>query len=101
MMPRAREYENGAARQAAYRARHREEEPPRQRYLAALSRTLHAELKAAAAAGRSPVPAALITRRADDTLRNLIGYLREAREAEEAAAEARPAGPEEKGGKHR
>jgi hypothetical protein len=100
-MPREREHESAAARQAAYRARHRAQEPPLQGYLAALARTLHGELAAAVAAGRSPVPAALITGRADETLRNLIRYLRAAGEAEEAAAELliREAG--EKGGKRR
>jgi hypothetical protein len=100
-MPREREYENAAARQVAYRARHRGQEPPRQGYLAALARTLHGELEAAVAAGRSPVPAALITDRADDTLRNVIRYLREARERDETAAEAPSPGAEEKGGKRR
>jgi hypothetical protein len=98
-MPREREYESAAARQAAYRARHRGQEPPGQGYLAALARTLHGELEAAVAAGRSPVPAALITGRADDTLRNVIRYLREAREREETAAEAPSQEAEEKGGK--
>jgi hypothetical protein len=100
-MPRAREYENAAARQAAYRARQQGQEPPLQGYLAALARTLHGELSAAVASGRSPVPAALITGRADETLRNLIRYLREAREAEEAAAEPLSPKAEEKGGKRR
>ena len=44
-MPREREYENAAARQAAYRARHRAAELPLQGYLAALARTLHGELR--------------------------------------------------------
>ena len=100
-MPRAREYENAAVRQAAYRARHRAEEPPLQGYLAALARTLHGELRAAVAAGRSPVPAELVVRRADDTLRNLIRYLRAAREAEEAVAMVATAAAGQKGGKGR
>jgi hypothetical protein len=100
-MPREREYANAAARQAAYRGRHRAEEPPLQSYLAGLARSLHGELEAAVAAGRSPVPAELVVRRADDTLRNLIRYLRTAREAEEAAAEARAREGAKKGGKRR
>jgi hypothetical protein len=100
-MPRARAYESAAARQAAYRARHRAQEPPLQGYLAALARTLHGELLAAVASGRSPVPAALITGRADETLRNLIRYLRAAGEAEEAAAELPIQKAGEKGGKRR
>jgi hypothetical protein len=100
-MPREREYENAAARQAAYRARHRADEPPRQGYLAALARTLHGELQAAAATGRSPVPAELVVRRADDTLRNVIRYLRAAREAVEAAAVPLSQEAEKKGGKRR
>jgi hypothetical protein len=98
-MPREREYANQAARQAAYRTRHRAQEPPPQGYLAALARTLHGELQDAVAAGRSPVPAALVTARADDTLRHLIRYLRAARETEDAAMEAQSGEAEEKGGK--
>lgn len=97
-MPREREYANPAARQAAYRARHRGQEPPRQGYLAALARTLHGELLDAVASGRSPVPAGLIVPRVEDTLRNLIGYLRAAREAEEAAAAAQTREAGENGG---
>jgi hypothetical protein len=97
-MPREREYESAAARQAAYRARHRGEEAPLQGYLAALARTLHGELQSAVASGRSPVPAELITARTDETLRNLIRYLREAREREEAAAERRSGEAAKKGG---
>jgi len=97
-MPRAREYPNGAARQAAYRARHRGQEPPLQGYLAALARTLHGELAAAVATGRSPVPAGLITARAEETLRNLIRHLREAREREEGTAEGQSGKAAQKGG---
>jgi hypothetical protein len=96
-MPREREYKNAAARQAAYRARHRAEEPPLQGHLAALAHTLHGELEAAVASGRSPVPAALVVPRADDTLRHVIRYLRAAREAEEAATAGSAEGAE-KGG---
>jgi hypothetical protein len=98
-MPREREYESAAARQAAYRARHRAQEPPRQGYLASLARTLHGELREAVASGRCPVPAELVVARVDDTLRHLIRYLRAAREAEEAAAAAPSPEAEEKGGK--
>jgi hypothetical protein len=97
-MAREREYPNAAARQAAYRARQRGQEAPRQGYLAALARTLHGELEAAVALGRSPVPAGLITARADETLRNLIRHLREAREREEAAAERQSGEAAQKGG---
>jgi hypothetical protein len=97
-MPRERQYANPAARQAAYRARHRAQAPPRQGDLAALARSLHGELRAAVTAGRSPVPAALIVPRVDDTLRHLIRYLRAAREAEEAAAAAPSRAAGEKGG---
>ena len=75
-MARAKEYANQAERQAAYRARHREREPPRQGDLAGLARTLHGELITAVKEGRCPVPAELITGRADETLRNLIFSLR-------------------------
>lgn len=99
-MPRERQYESAAARQAAYRARHQDAEPPLQGYLAALARTLHGELRAAVAAGRCPVPAHLVVRRADDTLRNLIRYLAAVREAEEAGAELRVELVGEEGGEH-
>lgn len=100
-MPRERQYANGAARQAAYRARHQAAEPPLQSYLAGLARSLHGELQHAVAAGRSPFPNELIVGRADDTLRNLVLYLRAAREAEEAAAEAQLREGVKKGGKRR
>ena len=80
-MARAKEYANAAERQAAYRARHRAKEPPLQGDLAALARSLHGQLREAAEAGVSPLPPELITRRADDTLRNVIFYLREQCEA--------------------
>jgi hypothetical protein len=82
-------------------ARHRAQELPLQGYLAALARTLHGELEAVVVAGCSPVPAALITARADETLRNVIRYLQEVREREEAAAGPPPREVGEKGGKHR
>ena len=100
-MPREREYKNAAERQAAYRARHRAQAPPLQSHLAGLARALHGELERAAAGGRSPVPAELITGRADDTLRNVIHYLRAAREAVEAAAVTAAARPAKKGEKPR
>ena len=56
-MPRAKEYANAAERQAAYRARLREKEPPLQGYLAAQARTLPMELVATTRASRSPLPA--------------------------------------------
>jgi hypothetical protein len=80
-MPREREYANAAERQEAYRARHRDREPIRQGYLASLARTLHGQLQETARAGRCPVPAELITRRADETLGNVIRYLTRLREA--------------------
>ena len=40
-MPRPKEYESNAARQAAYRARHAHQQPPKETLLAALTRTLH------------------------------------------------------------
>jgi hypothetical protein len=75
-MPRTREYQNNAERQEAYRARHRDRESPRQGQLAAQARTLHAELRAAVRLGRSPWPAELLGGREDETMHNLIVYLR-------------------------
>jgi hypothetical protein len=75
-MPYERQYGTNAERQAAYRARHREREPPRQDLLAALARTLHGTLARAVAAGVSPLPPELLAARADRTLQNLIRYVR-------------------------
>jgi hypothetical protein len=75
-MPSERQYATNAERQAAYRARHREREPPQQGMLAALARTLHWALEQAVAQGVSPVPAEVVHPRADRTLQNLIRYLR-------------------------
>lgn len=75
-MPRAREYANNAERQAAYRARHRDREPPRQAVLASQARSLHGWLGDAVRAGLSPWPGELLGARADETMRNLVRYLR-------------------------
>jgi len=75
-MPRTRGYASNAERQAAYRARHADREPPRQGYLASQARTLHLVLGDAVRAGRSPWPEDLLGTRADDTLHRLICYVR-------------------------
>ena len=75
-MPRPKAYATNAQRQAAYRARHQNQQPPREDYLAALGRTLHAELEDAVTVGQSVLPCELLGERADDTLRNLIRYVR-------------------------
>lgn len=75
-MPREKEYQSNAQRQAAYRERHRDRQPPREDYLAALGRSLHIELEEAVAANQSVLPSELLGDRADTTLRNLIRYIR-------------------------
>jgi hypothetical protein len=90
-MPRPREYQNAAERQEAYRARHRDREPPLQGYLAAQARTLHTELTETTRAGRSPLPAGLVARRADETMGNVIRYLRGLREGP-SASDGTPSG---------
>jgi hypothetical protein len=75
-MPGERLYKNNAERQAAYRARHREREPPRQGELAALARTLHGRLGDAVRRGESRLPAELLGGSADETLRQMIRYLK-------------------------
>lgn len=75
-MPREKQYASNAERQAAYRARHREQELPTQGLLAALARTLHGTLVRAVAQGVSPLPPELLDRRVDRTLQNLIRYVR-------------------------
>ncbi len=76
-MPREKEYQSNAQRQAAYRERHRDQKPPREDYLAALGRSLHGVLAEAVATHQSVLPAELLGERADDTLRNLIRYIRQ------------------------
>jgi hypothetical protein len=83
-MPRARQYLNAAERQAAYRERHRGEQPAREGLLASLARSLHACLRDAVRADQSALPAELLGHRADDTLRNLIRYIRRHTEGGEA-----------------
>jgi hypothetical protein len=75
-MPGERQYATNAERQAAYRARHRERELPRQELLAGLARTLHGTLERAAAQGVGPLPPELVDRRTDRTMQNLIRHLR-------------------------
>ena len=75
-MPGERISKNNAERQAAYRARHREREPPLQGELAALARSLHGRLGEAVRRGESRLPAELLGRSADETLRQMIRYLK-------------------------
>lgn len=75
-MPREKEYQSNAQRQAAYRQRHQSQQPPREDYLAALGRSLHGELQDAVAAQQSVLPCELLGERADETLQNLIRYIR-------------------------
>ena len=75
-MPAEKKYASNAERQAAYRDRHRDQRPAREDYLAALARSLHAELEDAVAANQSVLPAELLGDRIDTTLRNLIRYIR-------------------------
>lgn len=90
-MPRPRLHACPAERQAAYRARHPEKRLPREDYLAALARSLHAVLEEALETSRETdkcdksdkcdkcekcvLPAHLLGARADETLRNLIRYV--------------------------
>jgi hypothetical protein len=74
-MAQERLYRNNAVRQAAYRARHRDREPPRQSELAALARSLHGTLSRAVCRGESRLPEELLGERANETLRRLIRYL--------------------------
>jgi hypothetical protein len=93
-MPRPKEYETNAQRQAAYRARHQERQAPREDYLAALGRSVHAELEDAVAANQSVLPADLLGERADVTLRNLIRYIRRHTERGKADPLLQPFSPQ-------
>lgn len=74
-MSRSKEYTTNAQRQAAYRQRHRNKQPPREATLATLGRSLHARLQEAVEAGQSVLPPELLGERSDETLRNLIRYI--------------------------
>ena len=74
-MPRPRQYQNNAERQAAYRQRHRLQQPPREDRLAALARSLHFVLQDAVEANENILPAFLLGARADATLGNLVRYI--------------------------
>ena len=74
-MSRPKQYANNAQRQAAYRERHWQNKPPREDLLATLARSLHGVLEEAVEAGTNVLPAELVGRRVDETLRNLIHYL--------------------------
>ncbi len=74
-MARERVHRNNAAKQAAYRARHGEREPVRQALLSSLGQELHGRLRQAVEAGTNQVPAAVLGKRADDTLINLMAYV--------------------------
>jgi hypothetical protein len=75
-MPGERIYRSNAERQAAYRARHRDREGPRQGELAALARSLHGTLGEAVGQGESRLLEEMLGKRADETLRRLIRHLR-------------------------
>jgi len=75
-MARERQYRNNAEKQAAYRARHSHPERPRQRLLATLGQELHARIRDAVAAGTNRVPASVLGKQADETLINLMRYVR-------------------------
>jgi hypothetical protein len=74
-MARERVHRNNAAKQAAYRARYADREPVRQARLAILGQELHGLLRNAVRDGTNYAPAAVLGKRADDTLINLMGYL--------------------------
>jgi hypothetical protein len=75
-MARERVYGSNAERQAAYRERHRQRERPTQRRLAQLGQELHARLRDAIATGEAVLPAAVLGKQADETLINLMRYVR-------------------------
>ena len=87
-MPRSRQYESAAERQAAYRGRVWQQAPP-QKYLVGMAEGLHRDLMSALARGTSPLPAELLGAHAAETLLNLrdfisYGSLEEARKARQA-----------------
>jgi len=73
-MPRPRLYQNQAQRQAAYRARHNQDRPPRMDRLASLAHSLHIVLTQALQQSQLELPDQVVGSRADETLENLIAY---------------------------
>jgi hypothetical protein len=73
-MARERVHRNNAARQAAYRERHAQRQPVRPALLASIGQELHGRLRQAIEAGTNRVPAAVLGKRADETLINLMAY---------------------------
>jgi hypothetical protein len=73
-MARARRYADNAEKQAAYRARRADRHEAPRRLLAQLGQELHGRLRQAVEAGTNRVPAAVLGKRADETLINLIRY---------------------------
>jgi hypothetical protein len=74
-MARERVHRNNAAKQAAYRERSADREPVRQARMAILGQELHGRLRQAVEEGTNHVPAAVLGKRADDTLINLMSYV--------------------------
>ena len=74
-MARERVHRNNAAKQAAYRARYADRQPVRQARLASIGQELHGRLRQAIEAGTNRVPAAVLGKRADETLINLMAYV--------------------------
>jgi hypothetical protein len=83
-MARARRYANNAEKQAAYRARQTDRPGVPQGLLANLGQELHGRLRQAVEAGTNRVPAAVLGKRADETLINLIRYATWGPDEEEA-----------------
>ena len=74
-MARERIHRNNAAKQAAYRARHAERQSVPQARLAIIGQELHGRLRQAIEAGTNRVPAAVLGKKADETLVNLMAYI--------------------------
>lgn len=74
-MARERVHRNNAAKQAAYRARSADRQSVPQARLAILGQELHGRLRQAISAGANQVPPAVLGKRADETLINLMAYV--------------------------
>jgi len=74
-MPRTRQYESAAARQAAYRDRVYWQQAPTQKFLAGMAEGLHRDLLTALEQGNCPLPAELRGEHPGETLANLRDYV--------------------------
>ena len=74
-MPRLRQYDSAADRQAAYRARTYWQQAPTQKFLSGMAQGLHNDLVEALEKKECPLPKEILGTHAGQTLQNLRDYV--------------------------